>query len=102
MGIQEEITTALEEDREETISVLAEHRVVPVVVEDSEFGSSNLLGGTSTPDFSFERHSESETEHVTDRQTRTRVIDALGLDSEDKCEEVQEEIRSHEAWGRAD
>lgn len=98
MGIQQELTTALEGSRAEIVQVLAEHRVLPVVVEDSEFGSSNLLGGTSTPDFSFERQDESETEHVADRQTRSRVVDALGLDSEEKCAEVQTEIRSHEAW----
>ena len=99
MGIQKELTASLEEDRADIIRVLAEHRVLPVIVEDSEFGSSNLLGGSTTPDFSFERQGEAETEHVADRQTRSRVIDALGLDSEDRCEEVQKEIRSHEAWG---
>lgn len=96
MGIQEELKDALEEGREEVVRVLAEHRVLPVV---AEYETSDLLGGSTTPDFSFERQHESGSEHVADRQTRRLIIDALGMTSEDECEDVQDEIRTHDSWG---
>jgi hypothetical protein len=99
MGIQEDLTDAVETGRDEIVRVLAAHRVVPVVVEQSERGSSNLLGGSTTPDFSFERQHDDGSERVADRQTRTRVVDALGLTSEEACTEVREEIEDHDDWG---
>lgn len=94
MAIKRELTDAMAEGREEVVRVLAEHRVLPVVVERQ---SSSLLGGSQTPDFSFESGDESDP--LTDRQTRTTVVDALGLASEEDCERVREEIRDHDAWG---
>jgi len=96
MGIQEDLKDAIEEGRDEVVRVLAEHRVLPVT---TDYETSDLLGGSKTPDFSFERQYESETEHVADRQTRRLVVDTLGMTSEGECDDVREEIRSHERWG---
>jgi len=96
MGIQPDLRDAIEEGRDEVVRVLAEYRVVPVV---AEYESSNLLGGSQTPDFTFERQYESETEHVADRQTRQLAVDTLELRSEEECEDVEAEIRNHDSWG---
>jgi hypothetical protein len=98
MGIQEDLKDAIEQGRNDVVRVLAEYRVLPVTVE-SATRSSDLLGGSKTPDFSFERQYESETEHVAARQTRRLVVDTLGMTSEAECEDVQEEIRDHDSWG---
>jgi hypothetical protein len=96
MGIQEDLKNAIEQSRDEVVRVLAEHRVLPVT---TDYETSDLLGGSKTPDFSFERQYESETEHVADRQTRRLVVDALGMTSEADCDDVREEIQNHERWG---
>lgn len=96
MPIQEDLKAAIEEGRDEVVRVLAEHRVVPVTVE---YETSDLLGGSKTPDFEFQRQYESESEHVADRQTRRLVVDTLGMTSEEECEDVQEEIKAHDNWG---
>lgn len=96
MGIQEELKDALDEGRDDVVRVLAEHRILPEV---AEYETSDLLGGSTTPDFSFERQQESGSEHVADRQTRRLVVDALGMTSEDDCEGVKDEIRNHDSWG---
>jgi hypothetical protein len=98
MGIQEELKNAIEAGRDEVVGVLADHRVLPVVVEDAQ--SSDLLGGSKTPDFEFERRAgdEDKGEHVADRQTRRLVVDTLGLTSADDCESVRDEIRDHDRW----
>ncbi|PSQ33266.1 hypothetical protein BRD09_01500 [Halobacteriales archaeon SW_10_68_16] len=96
MGIQEDLKDAIEAGREDVVRVLAEHRVLPVTVE---YESSDLLGGSKTPDFEFQRQYESETGHVADRQTRRLVVDTLGMTSEEECEDVQSEIRNHDDWG---
>lgn len=98
MGVQQDLMDAVEEGRDEVVRVLAAYRVLPETVA-VETSGSNLLGGSRTPDFAFERQSESESEHVADRQTRARIVDALGLQSEDDCDAVRDEIRSHDAWG---
>ena len=92
MVIQDDIRDALD-GRDELVGVLAEHSVLPTVVEDS--GGSDLLG-SSTPNFRFET---TDGTSVADRQTRSRAVDALGLRSADDCEAVREEIREHDAWG---
>jgi hypothetical protein len=99
MGIRADLKDAVEQGRDDVVGVLAAYRVLPAVVEAPDGGGSNLLGGSKTPDFSFERQFESERERVADRQTRARVVDALGLASEDDCEAVREEIRAHDDWG---
>jgi hypothetical protein len=96
MGIQEDLKDAIGQGRDEVVRVLAEHRVLPVT---TDYETSDLLGGSKTPDFSFERQYESETEHVADRQTRRLVVDTLGMTSEEECDDVREEIQSHERWG---
>jgi hypothetical protein len=98
MGIQEDLTDAIEQGRDEVVRVLADHRVLPVVVEDSERGSSNLLGQSSAPQIRLERREGDESEHAADRQTRQRVVDTLGITSEEECEEVRAKIESHESW----
>jgi hypothetical protein len=96
MGIQEELKDAIEQGRDEVVGVLADHRVLPVVVEDAQ--SSDLLGGSKTPDFEFERTADDGSEHVADRQTRRLVVDTLGLTSEADCDAVRDEIRGHDRW----
>ncbi len=96
MGIQEDLKDAIEAGRDDVVRVLAEHRVLPVTVE---YETSDLLGGSKTPDFEFQRQEESETEHVADRQTRRLVVDSLGMTSEEECEDVQAEIEAHDSWG---
>lgn len=98
MAIQHELTDALEQGRDEVVRVMAAHRVVPVVIETE---SSSLLGKSKAPQFSFERQTEDETTKVADRQTRMRVVDALGMTSEEDCESVATEIQSHDEWGNA-
>lgn len=95
MAIKQELTDAMEEGREGIVRFLAEHQVLPVVVERQ---SSNLLGGSQTPDFAFEAQSDDGTEPLTDRQTRTTIVDELGLDSEEDCETLREEIKAHDSW----
>lgn len=95
MGIKQELTAAMDEGREAVVGVLADHRVLPVVVERS---SSDLLGGSQTPDFAFEREADDGSDPLTDRQTRTTVVDTLGLTSEEECETLREEIRNHDNW----
>lgn len=96
MRIQESLKNAIEEGRDDVVRVLAEHRVVPVTVE---YETSDLLGGSQTTDFELQRQDDSESEHVADRQTRRLVVDTLGMTSEEGCEDVQEEIESHDNWG---
>lgn len=96
MAVQTDLKDAVEGGRDDVVRVLAEYGVVPVVVENT--GGTDLLGKTKAPDFNFERQHESGSERVADRQTRVRVIDALGLASEEECTDVREEIESHEAW----
>ncbi len=96
MGIQEDLKDAIEQGRDDVVGVLAEHRVLPVT---TDYETSDLLGGSKTPDFAFERHQESETEHVADRQTRRLVVDTLGMTSEEECDDVRAEIRDHDRWG---
>ncbi|QCC48586.1 hypothetical protein [Halobellus limi] len=92
MVIQDDIRDALDDGRDELVGVLAEHGVLPTVVEES--GGSDLLG-SSTPNFRFET---ADGTSVADRQTRSRAVDALELRSEDDCEAAREEIREHDAW----
>lgn len=95
MAVQADVKAALEADRDDLIRTLAEYRLLPTVVDRG--GGSNLLGKSASPTVKLEAQSE-ETGTV-DRQTTVRVVDALGLDSEDACEAVAEEVRSHDAWG---
>jgi hypothetical protein len=94
MGLQEEIKAALEEDREALIGVLAEHQVRPT--PDDQSGGTSLGGLSAAPSFRFETE-DGETA-VADRQTRSAVVDALGVHSEEDCEAVREEIAAHDAW----
>jgi hypothetical protein len=94
MGVQEDAKTALEGDREELIRVLANHRVRPT--PDDQSGGTSLGGLSAAPSFRFETE-DGETA-VTDRQTRSAVVDALGVHSEADCEAVREEIADHDAW----
>jgi len=95
MGIQKDLKEAIHMGREEVVGVLADHQVVPVVAEEPQ-QTSNLLGGSRTPDFRFEYQSDSGS--ALDRQTRSQVVDTLGLTSEDECETLQDEIRDHDSW----
>jgi hypothetical protein len=92
MGIQAEIKSAIDGGRDDLIRVLAERRVLPSVVEQS---GSGLLG-KSTPTFSLDPTEEGS--GTIDRQTTVQVVNALGLESEDDCESVREEIRDHSSW----
>ncbi|MBB6645571.1 hypothetical protein [Halobellus ruber] len=94
MGVQEAVKTALQEDRQELIRVLAEHRVRPTPDEQSE--GTSLGGLSAAPSFRFE--TEAGGTAITDRQTRSAVVDALGVHSEADCEAVREEIADHAAW----
>lgn len=96
MDIKQDLVDAMDEGRDEVVRVLAEHRVLPVVVERQ---SSNLLGGSQSPDFMFERQSEEASQPLSDRQTRSMVVDALGLTSEEECDALREEIKNHDHWG---
>jgi hypothetical protein len=96
MGIQADVKDALASGRSDLVRVLAEYRVVPTVVERSD-GGSNLLGGSASPTFGLE--SRGEAARTTDRQTTVQVVDMLGLESEEDCERVREEIENHSAWG---
>lgn len=94
MAVQEEVKSALEEDREELVRVLAEHRVRPT--PDDQSGGTSLGGLSAAPSFRFE--TEDGGKAITDRQTRSAVLDALGVHSEEDCEDVREEIADHAAW----
>ena len=94
MALQEDVKAALEADREELIRVLAEHRVRPT--PDDQSGGTSLGGLSAAPSFRFETE-DGETA-VSDRQTRSAVVDALGVHSEEDCEAVNEEIAAHAAW----
>lgn len=95
MAVQADIKTALEGDRDDLIRTLAEYRLVPTVVDRG--GGSSLLGKSASPTVKLDPQSDAT--GTVDRQTTVRVVDALGLDSEDACEAVAEEVRSHDAWG---
>lgn len=93
MAVQADVKDALEGDRADLVRVLADHRLVPTPVDR---GGSDLLDRSTSPTVTLDPQSE-EAGNV-DRQTTVRVVDALGLDSEEACEAVAEEIRNHEAW----
>lgn len=95
MAVQDDVTTALEGDREDLIHALAANRLVPIVVDRG--GESALLGKRVAPTIKLKPQSTDA--GTVDRQTTARVVDALGLDSEEACEAVREEIEDHEAWG---
>lgn len=95
MVIQDDIKDALEEGRDELVRVLASNEVLPTVVDDDS--GSDLLG-SSTPTFRIET---ADGTSVVDRQTRSQVVDAFEMRSEEDCEAIREEIRSHDAWGGA-
>ena len=94
MGVQEDINTALDGGREELIRVLAAHQVQPIPVDQS---GGTSLGGISTAP-SFRLDTEDGETAVADRQTRSAVVDTLGIHSEEECEAVREEIADHAAW----
>ena len=94
MGVQADVATALEDDREALIAALATHRLVPVVVEPG--GETGLLGKRKAATVKLEPRAVDA--GTVDRQTTVRVVDVLGLDDEAACEAVREEIETHEAW----
>jgi hypothetical protein len=91
---QEAFTDAIESGRDELVRTLAEHRVLPAVVEAG--GGSDLPGMSTAPTFRLD--SEGGPSDVADRQTTTQVADTLGLESDSDCQAVREEIREHSAW----
>ena len=91
MGVQADVTAALEGDREDLIGALAEHQLVPVVVDRG--GGSSLLGKRASPSIKLEPQADDS--GTVDRQTTVRVVDALGLDSEEACEAVRQEIEDY-------
>ncbi|MDZ7849559.1 MAG: hypothetical protein U5K70_01660 [Halodesulfurarchaeum sp.] len=94
MVVQSELREAMDAGRAETIELLARTETVPVVDEDAEV--SNLLGGRTKPSFKLVEGGDVET---VDRQTRQDVLNFLGIDGEADLEPIQEEIKTHEAWG---
>lgn len=94
MAVQADVKAALDGDRDDLIRALAEHRLLPTVVDRG--GGSNLLGKTAAPSVKLDPQGD-ETGTI-DRQTTLRVVDTLGLDSEDACAAAREEIESHDAW----
>ena len=101
MGFHTELTDALAEDRDAVVEVLAKYSVVPVELEDSEFQTSSLMGGSSNPVFEFERRegaSGDEQGKLVDRQRKGSLIDTLGIRTTEDCEQVVEEIESHDEW----
>jgi len=96
MPIQEELTETIEHGRDDLVRLLAERQIVPAVVDS---GGSNLPGMSSAPTFRLD--SEAGTSNVVDRQTTSKVVETLELESEEDCEAVCEEIRNHAAWGEA-
>ena len=94
MGIQAAVNSAIEGNRADLVRVLAEHRILPTVVERAESGSSLL--SRSTPTVRLEPQADDS--GTIDRQTTAKVVDSLGIDSEADCESVREEIRNHSAW----
>jgi hypothetical protein len=97
MPSQTEFTDAIQGGRDELIRTLAKHRILPTVVEGS--GGSGLGGMSRSPTFRLDAADGST--GVADRQTTTRIVDALGVASESDCETVREEIREHPAWSGA-
>lgn len=93
MGIQTDLTDAMEHGRDELVRTMAEHGIRPTVVES---GGSSLLGKSAAPTFRVDA-ADGPT-NVVDRQTTSHIVDTLGLDSEADCERVREEIESHPAW----
>lgn len=94
MVVQNELREAMETGRDELIEVLAQYQAVPRVDEDVEV--SSLLGGRKNTEFKLAEPGDVET---TDRQTRQEVLEALGINDAEDLPPVQEEIKSHEAWG---
>jgi hypothetical protein len=92
MAFQKEITEAIENGRDDLIETLARHRALPAVVEH---GGSDLLG---EPSPTFRVDPQREDSGALDRQTTTQVVDALGLDSTEDCEDVRAAVRDHPAW----
>lgn len=93
MGVQADVKTALDGSRADLIRALAEHRLLPTVVEQ---GGSDLLGESSAPTIALQPDADGA--GSVDRQTTVLIVDELELDSEADCESVREEIRAHEAW----
>jgi len=97
MGIQEDVRDAVDEGRDDLIGALAEHHVFPTVVDQPESSIGDMIGASDSPTVRLD--ADDGTADVLDRQTTARVVDTLGLDSEEACETTREEIESHSSWG---
>lgn len=95
MGVQADVKTALDGDRDDLLEALATHRLLPTVVDRGDDGGSGLLGRSSGPTIKLEPAGDAGS---LDRQTTVLVVDALGLESEADCEAVQDELTDHPAW----
>jgi hypothetical protein len=94
MASHADFKDAIDTGRDELVRVLAANRVLPTMVEES--GGSDLPGMSTAPTFRLD--AEDGPSDVADRQTTVHVVDTLGITSEDDCEAMCEEIRSHPAW----
>jgi hypothetical protein len=94
MVVQNELREAMEAGRGELLEFLAKYQAVPKVDEEVEV--SGLLGGRTNTEFKLAEPGDVET---TDRQTRQEVLETLGVEDEADLPPVQEEIKSHDAWG---
>lgn len=104
MGVHSELRDAIENSRADVIATLAKHKVLPVEVDEtSGQETANLLGSSRKPEFQFEHYDEDagEDDHVLDRQTRKLALDKIGVETVDDCEDVIEEIKNHDDWGKA-
>lgn len=99
MGIQADVKDALDASRDDLLRVLAENRIRPTVVDRGGSEGSSLLGKPTAPTFKLE--SEDGESGFIDRQTTMRVVDTLGLSSEEDCEEVRSELENHPDWDGA-
>lgn len=99
MGLHNELREGLDEDRDTIVEILARHHAVPAEVEENQVETANLLGGGSeTTDFQIRRYDKEDEGQLVDRQTRKLVIEKLGIETVDDCENVVEEIKNHDAW----
>jgi hypothetical protein len=94
MGFVDEVREAIDNGRDETVAVLASHHVVPAEESGQQTADLGLGGG---PAFELEK-TDAESTHTLDRQTEKLVLDALGIDDLDACEDTASEIRGHANW----
>lgn len=82
--------------RDGLVRIFAEYKIVPKKIPMASTGYSKS-------DYILERRGDKKpggNKHAVGPKTRKTLIKQLGIDSDEDCERVREEIKDHPRWGR--